>query len=96
MALWQIEPVAHADDPRWLTHARFERLVVRADTAAQAREVAAAAKELPDAPRAVGNETPADSAALRDEKLYQVTPLDPDAMSETDADGPDAVLVASR
>lgn len=96
MALWRIEPVAHANDTRWLDHTPFKRLVVRADSAAKAREVAAARKELPETRTAVGNETPADAAMLRDEKLYRVAPIPAGDFPSNDPDGAPAVLESAR
>ena len=96
MALWQFEPVAEATDPRWLDHPRFERVVVRAETSAQAREVAACVIESADRKASVGNETSAGSSALRDEKLYTVKAIAPEMLSDSDPDGPAAVLVSAR
>ena len=41
MPLWRIRPIAEPDDPRWLDHAIWSEVVVRADSAAQARRAAA-------------------------------------------------------
>ncbi|MBP5857180.1 hypothetical protein KAJ83_09180 [Marivibrio halodurans] len=96
MALWSIEPVAHGDDTRWLDHTPFKRLVVRADSPAEAREVAAAREELPETRTAVGNETPADAARLRDEKLYRVVPISAMESPANDPDGAPAVLESTH
>ena len=50
MPLWRIRPVAEPDDPRWLDHAIWSEVVVRADSAAQARRAAAASEDA-DEPR---------------------------------------------
>ena len=71
MTIWKIEPVARADDPRWISGPRHERVFVRADTAAQARLYAG--KALAPNPVVVGNESAQQPTPFEDEKLYQVT-----------------------
>ena len=68
MPLWRIRPVAEPDDPRWLDHAIWSEVVVRADSAAQARRAAATSEK-------------ADAASdgrsgFDDEKLYWVRRVD--------------------
>jgi len=95
MQLWKIEPVARADDPRWLNHPRFAHVVVRAETAAEARLLAASG-ENSGAPAAVGNETHGDVAGLSDEKLYRVAPLPAEERGALTPDGGAAVLSRRR
>ena len=96
MALWRIRPVADLADTRWQDHAIYDNVVVRADTPAMARIVAAAIdyeNEKGEPP--TGNESGTFSSAFLDEKLYQVQPLcDSEADSYGAWDGPPEVLDA--
>lgn len=95
MALWLFTPVAAPDDPRWLNHPRFSRIVVRADTAALAR-LAATEWELPTDTEAVGNESHGNIAGAMDEKLYSVSPLPAEESEGLEPDGAPAVLQSVR
>jgi hypothetical protein len=95
MALWKIEPVAEAGDPRWQNHPRFERVVVRADTAGEARRLAATQENSGD-PKAVGNETHGDVAGLSDAKLYHIAPLPAEERGTLSGEGGAAVLSRRR
>lgn len=94
MSLWTIEPAAAEDDPRWLDHAVWRRVVVRAPTAARARQVAARLEREPlDNPDA--NQRQAFRSAFEDEKLYWVRQLDlADLPGEVAQAGVEAVLYA--
>lgn len=66
---WRIFPVASPDDPRWQGRRIWPELVVEAESAALARQVAA--RRATDASQPpVGNETRALVTGLEDEKLY--------------------------
>lgn len=94
MALWRIRPVAGRGDARWQDHPIYDNVIVRADTAALAR-VLAARLELSQTGKAppAGNESVSWFSAFEDEKLYQVQPLEDGAAGiEVEADGPPAVL----
>lgn len=71
MAIWKIEAAARPDDPRWVAGPRFERVFVRAETAAQAR--LCAGKALAPNPGIVGNESAEQPTPFEDAALYQVT-----------------------
>jgi hypothetical protein len=71
MAIWKIEAVARPDDPRWVAGPRFERVFVRAGTAAEAR--LCAGKTLAPNPGVVGNESAEQPTPFEDAALYQVT-----------------------
>lgn len=65
MPFWSIRPIAGPDDPRWLDHRVWAEVVVRAESAAQARLSAA-------------DEIEADTegrSGFDDEKLYWVRRL---------------------
>lgn len=66
MPFWLIRPVAEPDDPRWLDHAVWAEVIVRAESAAQARMSAADEIEAPTEGR----------SGFDDEKLYWVRRLD--------------------
>ncbi|MEQ8603911.1 MAG: hypothetical protein RIB45_11375 [Marivibrio sp.] len=95
MKLWKIEPVARAGDPRWLNHPRFARVIVRAETAGEAR-LLAAAQENPGAPSAIGNESHGDVTGLADEKLYRIAPLPDEERGALAVEGGPAVLSRRR
>jgi hypothetical protein len=95
MALWRLTPNADATDGRWLDHRRWAEVVVRADTAGEARNLAAAL-EAEDAPPGVGNETPTFEAGLSDDKLYRLQRINPDDDADAPAaDGPSEVVKAT-
>lgn len=71
MTIWKIEATARPDDPRWVAGPRYERLFVRAGTAAEARIYAG--KALAPNPDAVGNENAEQPSAFEDQALYSVT-----------------------
>lgn len=71
---WIIEPIAAADDSRWLDTRRWQRIVAMAPTAAQARLAA----ERMDARLAKPDHTVeqyAPGKGLADPKLYGVRPM---------------------
>ncbi|MEX2631412.1 MAG: hypothetical protein WD341_15870 [Tistlia sp.] len=70
MTIWKIEAVARPDDPRWVAGPRYERVFVRADTAAQAR--LCAGKALAPNPGIVGNESAQQPTPFEDAALYRV------------------------
>lgn len=96
MTLWAIVAVAGKDDPRWLDYPAWDELVVRAPTAAAARLVAAEFERRHAPDDAIGNESPACSSGVADDKLYQVRRLDPAAAPELVPEGPDEVVRATK
>jgi hypothetical protein len=89
---WSITPAADPDDPRWLDHERWHEVVVRAETAAMARRVAA--RHLAPHPPEVGNESEAGRTGFEDEKLYHVHPVEA-GREDDDLAGPE-IVSASR
>ena len=79
MPLWKIVPAADADDPRWQGRRPWREVLVHADTAAQARLMAADLDRRPGAEVGVGNESIGFRSAFDDEKLYWVTQVDASA-----------------
>lgn len=81
MPLWKIAPAADPDDPRWLDRTPWPEVLVRAETAAQARLVASGLDRPHERARAigVGNESVGFASAFDDEKLYWVTEVDASA-----------------
>ena len=73
MPIWRIVPAVREDASAWLDYRRWTEVIVRAETAARARVVAAA--ELNDRSGPTGNESPAGQAGLEDPKLYHVARL---------------------
>lgn len=96
MPLWKLAPAAAADDPRWLDHAMWSQVVVRAPTAAMARVLAGQLERDPDAP-SLGNESHDFKSAFDDEKLYWVEEL-PDAAASRYAgeNGPLGIVETAR
>lgn len=96
MPFWCIRPEADLMDPRWQDHAIYDMVMIRADTPALARVVAAAieyAEEKGEPP--TGNESGTFSSAFLDEKLYHVARMDEGAAEAYGGeDGPPAVLYA--
>lgn len=90
MPSWVIEPVADPDDPRWQTRRQWQRVVVRAPSAAFAR-VLAETLDTPERALEQGHEHPHLGSGFKDEKLYRVA-----SSHDTDhpADGPDGILEA--
>jgi hypothetical protein len=76
MPLWRIFPVPRDLESAQLGYGRWSEVIVRAETAAQARLLAAA--ELDDRSRVTGNESAAGYAGLEDEKLYHAARLGDD------------------
>lgn len=76
MPLWRISPAPRDLESARLDYGRWSDVIVRAETAARARVLAAA--ELDDRSRVTGNETAAGYAGLEDEKLYHVVRLGSD------------------
>lgn len=77
MPLWQISPAPRDLESARLDYGRWSEVIVRADTAAEARILAS--RELGDRSRVTGNETAAGYAGLEDEKLYHVVRLGDEA-----------------
>ncbi len=76
MHLWKIEPVAEADDPRWLDHRMWREVVVRAETAGEALNLARVMDEMKMRDVAtVGNESQALTSGIGDDKLYGIKRL---------------------
>ena len=75
MPVWQIQPVAHPNDPRWQGRSVWEEVIVRAPSAAFARVIAARLEVDPNA-RGVGNESLGPEGGFADEKFYWVRRLD--------------------
>lgn len=75
MPLWRIHPVVHPSDSRWQGRPIWAEVIVRAETAAMARVIAAKLDE-PAVPHRLGNETLCFRSGLEDEKLYWVRRLD--------------------
>jgi hypothetical protein len=97
MRLWMIEPVAGRADTRWLDHPPWAEVVVRAQTAAQARLAAAEMEAgLVADSTPVGNESLEFRSGFEDEKLYRVRPLDPREVPDVSPQGPQEVLRATR
>jgi len=95
MALWKIEPVANPDDPWWQDHKRWQRVIVRADSPAVARLIAAELERGPDQ-STDGNASDSFRSAFEDEKLYWVKPLPAEEAKAYDATGAPAVLEAGQ
>ncbi|TVR78399.1 MAG: hypothetical protein EA405_14345 [Rhodospirillales bacterium] len=88
MPIWILEPVADPDDPRWQGRPRFDRVVVRAPTAAYAR-VVAQPLDTPDKVPEFGEQDPRTGSGFKDEKLYRVIP---DTGSDHPGEGAFAIL----
>lgn len=71
MALWRLSPTAGANDAWWQNRRIWREVVVRADSAAQARLVAAELEADPSEPLS-GNESPSFNSGFLSEKLYRV------------------------
>jgi len=70
MPIWQIKPAPRDLDAALLGYGHWSEVIVRADSAAEARVVAAA--ELGDRSQPIANESAAGGSGLEDEKLYHV------------------------
>lgn len=97
MALWRIVPAARPDDPRWLTHAQWAEVVVRAPTAGQALVTADRMARV-DAGGAtpMGNESVTYRSAFLDEKLVTVRAVPEDELPDLPRAGPQEVLHAVK
>jgi hypothetical protein len=71
MALWRLSPVAEADDASWQNRRIWLEVVVRANSPADARLIAAKLEIDPCEPP-LGNESPSFRSGFLDEKLYRV------------------------
>jgi len=92
--LWRLVPAARPDDPTWLDLDIWQEVVVRADTAAEARVEAGRMSYDPDDP--LGSLEKADrEAGFMSEKLYHVLPLPEDEAKAFGA-GPKGVLRAVK
>lgn len=95
MSLWMIEPVAPAEDSRWLDFPHWAEVAVRAPTAAEARLVAGRMEwRLTADAVPVGNESHSFRSGFEDEKLYWVRRLEPGELPEATPEGPPEVLHA--
>lgn len=97
MALWKIVPVVARDDARWLGHPDWNEVMVRAQTAALAR-VLAAGLERGEAPDKVpaGNESLSFTSGFEDEQLYMVRRQEPEEAPGLVPVGPDEVVRATK
>ncbi|MGH6946415.1 MAG: hypothetical protein ACREDZ_03730 [Kiloniellales bacterium] len=94
MPIWKIEPSAEPDDSRWLDHAIWREVIVRAPTASLARLEAGKLERDPNAAPA-GNELPSFHSAFADETLYRVHRIEPLAASDSiENSGESAILRA--
>lgn len=75
--MWMIYPVAWPEDSRWQGRDIWDRVIVRAPSAALAR-VKAAKLDRPKEEHRVGNETLCFRSGLEDERLYWVRRLKED------------------
>ena len=92
MRLWTIEPVASAEDPRWQERTIWRRVVVRAESAAAAR-VMAAELERSEGEPSDGNGSASFRSGFEDEKLYWVKPTgEAPAVPEDDGESPGIVV----
>lgn len=92
MPVWRIVPAPRDTGSGWLGYERWMEVVVRADSAARARVVAA--DQLGDRSDPVGNESAAGYAALEDEKRYHVLRMEDGAVDTERAGGAEGVLSA--
>lgn len=99
MPMWTIYPVAGPADPRWQGRTIWDRVIVRAPTAAMAR-VLAAKLDRPRVPHRMGNETHCFRSGLEDERLYWVRRLSNEdaaaCSTEPLASGRDGLVTAVR
>ncbi len=100
MRLWRIVPSAPPDDPRWLHSPVWREIVVRADTAAEARAIASRMEAdqqdySPDRDSA-GAQAMDYPSALYDEALYQVIEVPAGATAQFSPEGPREILIAHR
>lgn len=84
--LWRIEPVARPDDDNWLGRKQFARVIVRADSPAFARELAADL-DTPDEASEFGQQDPRLGSAFRRSRLYRVVPEPGDDADRGDTPG---------
>jgi hypothetical protein len=94
MPVWRLVPAAAASDPRWQDRTIWAEVIVRADTAAEARLQAAQLEYDPTAPP-VGNESLGFRSGFDDEKLYSVLQIDNQDFDDS-GQSPAAVLSAVR
>lgn len=96
MRLWTIEPVASPDDPRWQERTIWRRVVVRAESAAAARVMAAQLERTEDEP-SDGNGSASFRSGFEDEKLYWVKPAgDAPVVPSDDGESPSVILAEPR
>lgn len=84
--LWRIEPVARSDDESWMDRKQFARVIVRAESPAFARELAATL-DTPDKASEFGQQDPQLGSAFRRSHLYRVVPEPSDNGSSDDRAG---------
>lgn len=100
MRLWRIVPAVPPEDPRWLGGPIWREMIVRAESAAEAR-VIASRKDAdvfdyrPDR-NSAGAQAMDMPSALYDETLYEVLELPAGATGQFSPEGPREVLLAHR
>lgn len=100
MGLWIIEPVRAADDPAWQGRPQWERVLVRAHTAAEARLAAERLEtEAEHAAEAAGAGTPpaeqpgGRASGFSNETLYHVRPVEADGAEPMAATVPEGAIL---
>ena len=99
MRLWRITPSAAPDDTRWHNSQMWREVVVRAETATEARVIASRMEsdEMELSPRfSSGTQAKDYPSAFYDESLYSVTEIPAGASGQFSADGPREILLAHR
>lgn len=91
MRLWELTPVARPDDPTWQGRPQFDRVLVRAETAAEAR-VVASGLDTPESAPEFGDQHPRLKSGLMTEKLYAAQVARDDGFN---VDGPPEVLATA-
>lgn len=86
LTLWRLIPAAAPEDPHWQGRRAWREVIVRAESAAQARLIAAGLERQPGRPP-VGNESLDERSGFLDEKLYWAVPLEADEAAAEGADG---------
>jgi hypothetical protein len=90
-SFWRLTPTAAPDDPRWLDHALWDEVIVKAPSAAEARLLAGALAA--HKPERIANESAAGRTGFDDEKLYWVQQI---AAPDVPADQPEGVIRAVK
>ncbi len=100
MRLWRIVPAVPPDDPRWLGGPIWREIIVRAESAAEARVIASRMdadvfEYRPDR-NSAGAQAMDMPSALYDETLYEVLEIPAGATTQFTPEGPREILVAHR